>query len=99
MGQAANQWRWEELKLAMSVAGTHPHYTMHGIRRRHFNKDLVERTPAVVAQVTAQLPQSFNQKAADRVSIAARARAAARSAPSSPRSPPMRSRRRAEAGA
>ncbi len=83
MGQAADQWRWEELKLALSVSGRHPHFAMHGIRRRHFNatakklgfgpdaevlvQDLVERTPAVVAQVQAQLPAGFSQKVADRI--------------------------------
>jgi serine/threonine-protein kinase HipA len=56
---------------------------MHTVQRRHFNstarkvgygedaepllQELVARTPAVVAQVQAELPAGFSQEVADKV--------------------------------
>jgi serine/threonine-protein kinase HipA len=56
---------------------------MHDIQRRHFNstakkvgygesaepllQELIARTPAVVAQVQADLPKGFSQEVADKV--------------------------------
>ena len=83
LGDGSNQWVAQDLKLAMALLGKNRHYHMHNIQRRHFNstakkvgfgenaepllKELVARTPEVVAQVQAQLPQGFSQQVADRL--------------------------------
>lgn len=83
LGDGPNQWAAQDLKLAMALLGKNQHYHMHDIQRRHFNstarkvgfgenaesllQDLVARTPEVVAQVQAQLPQGFSQQVADKV--------------------------------
>lgn len=82
-GDGPHQWAARELKLAMALLGKSKHYRMHEIERRHFNstakkvgyaedaepllQDLIARTPEVVAQVQAQLPQGFSQVVADKV--------------------------------
>ncbi|MHB1123185.1 MAG: type II toxin-antitoxin system HipA family toxin [Ramlibacter sp.] len=83
LGDGPNQWAAQDLKLAMALLGKNRHYHMHNIQRRQFNstarkvgfgenaepllKELVARTPEVVAQVQAQLPQGFSQQVADKV--------------------------------
>ncbi len=83
IGNGPNQWATRELKLAMALLGKNRHYLMHTIQRRHFNstakkvgygetaepllQDLVERTPAVVAQVQDELPEGFSQPVADQI--------------------------------
>lgn len=83
LGDGPNQWAAQDLKLAMALLGKNRHYHMHNIQRRHFNStarkvgfgenaepllnELVARTPEVVAQVQAQLPQGFSQQVADKV--------------------------------
>lgn len=83
MGEGPNQWALQDIKLAMALLGKNRHYHMHTIQRRHFNstakkvgygdnaepllQDLIARTPKVVAQVQAELPQGFSQQVADKV--------------------------------
>ena len=83
MGEGLNQWAAQDLKLAMALLGKNRHYHMHNIQRRHFNstakkvgygenaepllQELIARTPEVVAQVQAELPQGFSQQVADKV--------------------------------
>lgn len=83
IGDGPNQWAARELKLAMALLGKNRHYLMHTIQRRHFNRtakkvgygetaepllqELVERTPAVVAQVQNELPEGFSQQVADQI--------------------------------
>lgn len=83
IGDGPNQWAARDLKLAMALIGKNRHYHFHAIRRRHFNstarrvgygesaepllRDLIERTPAVVDQVQAELPAGFSQEVADKV--------------------------------
>lgn len=83
IGDGPNQWAEQELKLAMALLGKNRHYQMRSIQRRHFNstarkvgfaedaepliQDLLARTPKVVSQVQAQLPQGFSQQVADKV--------------------------------
>lgn len=83
IGEGPNQWAAQDLKLAMALLGKNRHYQTHDIQRRHFNstarkvgygenaepllEELVARTPEVVAQVHAELPQGFSQQVADKV--------------------------------
>lgn len=83
MGDGPNQWAAQDIKLAMALLGKNRYYHMHSIQRRHFNntarllgygktaepliKELIERTPQVVAQVQAELPPGFSQVVADKV--------------------------------
>jgi serine/threonine-protein kinase HipA len=83
IGDGANQWAGQDLKLAMALLGKNRHYRMHDIQRRHFNstarkvgfgesaepllEELIARTPAVVAQLQAELPPGFSQQVADKV--------------------------------
>jgi serine/threonine-protein kinase HipA len=83
IGEGPNQWAARDLKLAMALTGKSRHYNFHTIRRRHFNstarkvgyggsaepllRELIERTPAVVDRVQAELPDGFSQKVADKV--------------------------------
>ncbi len=83
IGDGRNPWTEQDLKLAMALLGKNRHYSMHTIQRRHFNstaqkvgygenaepllQELVARTPEVVAQVQAELPQGFSQRVADKV--------------------------------
>jgi serine/threonine-protein kinase HipA len=83
LGDGPNQWAAQDLKLAMALLGKNRHYHMHNIQRRHFNstarkvgygesaepliRSIVERTPAVIEQVQAQLPAGFSQQVAQKV--------------------------------
>ena len=83
IGEGPNQWAARDLKLAMALIGKSRHDHFHAIRRRHFNstarkvgygetaepllRELIERTPAVVDQVRAELPAGFSQEVADKV--------------------------------
>jgi serine/threonine-protein kinase HipA len=83
IGTGPRQWAARDLKLAMALLGQNRHYRMHDIQRRHFNstgkkvgygesaepllEELIARTPAVVAQVQADLPKGFSQEVADKV--------------------------------
>jgi serine/threonine-protein kinase HipA len=83
IGEGPNQWAARDLKLAMALIGRNRHHHFHAIRRRHFNstaskvgygasaepllRELIERTPAVVEQMQAELPSGFSQEVADKV--------------------------------
>jgi serine/threonine-protein kinase HipA len=83
LGDGPNQWPVHDLKLAMALLGKNRHYHIHNVQRRHFNstakkvgygesaepllREIIARTPDVVAQVKTELPQGFSQKVADTV--------------------------------
>ena len=83
LGSGPDQWSPHELRLAMAVLGKNRHYAMSQIQRRHFNTtarklgyadsaepiitDILARTPAVMAEVGAKLPEGFSQRVADSV--------------------------------
>ncbi|OUM02453.1 type II toxin-antitoxin system HipA family toxin [Variovorax sp. JS1663] len=82
-GNGPNQFSRHEAKLAMAVLGKSKHYHFKTICRRHFNATaqmcfyganaegliaaLVERTPEVIARVSARVPAGFPQQVADRI--------------------------------
>jgi serine/threonine-protein kinase HipA len=67
----------------MALLGKNRHYDMHSIQRRHFSstvqklgyaptaepviEEVLTRTPAVIAEVQAGLPQDFSPRVADAV--------------------------------
>jgi serine/threonine-protein kinase HipA len=83
IGTGPNQWAARDLKLAMALVGKNRHDQVHAIQRRPCNStaqklgygenaepllnDLIERTPAVVNQMQAELPPGFSQAVADKV--------------------------------
>lgn len=83
LGNGPNQWSAHEIKLAMALLGKNRHYDMHCIQRRHFNgtaqkvgyastaepiiEALLARTPAIIAEVQAELPQDFSQHIRDAI--------------------------------
>lgn len=83
MGNQANQWAPQDLRLAMALLGKNRHYHMQQIQRRHFNstakrvgygKDaedllqaLISATPQVVERVQADVPKGFSQQVLDTV--------------------------------
>lgn len=82
-GPGPGQWNWQKAKLAMALLGKNRHYLMKSVMPRHFEstarqlgwpvdapalmRQLGERTPAVIAQVSAHLPAGFNQQVADAI--------------------------------
>lgn len=82
-GDGANQWSWHRAKLAMAISGKSQHYAFREIQRRHFNamalkcgfgesagpivQRIIERTPAVIDEVAAQLPKDFTPRVAERI--------------------------------
>ncbi|QIE27690.1 Serine/threonine-protein kinase toxin HipA (plasmid) [Caballeronia sp. SBC1] len=82
-GKGANQWSWYKAKLAMAVSGRNRHYAFRDIQRRHFNamaprcsygrdaepiiQRLIEDTPGVIERVSAELPEGFPARVADRI--------------------------------
>lgn len=83
LGPGPNQWAPHRLKLAMALLGKQRHYVLHDIQRRHFNSTaqklgygssaeslieaLIERTPAALAEVRAELPEDFSPHVAETV--------------------------------
>jgi serine/threonine-protein kinase HipA len=83
LGDGPHHWSPYEIKLAMALLGKNRHYEMHGIQRRHFNstaqklgyaptaepviEEILTRTPAVIAEVQADLPQDFSPRVADAI--------------------------------
>ena len=67
----------------MALLGKNRHYEMQGIQRRHFNstvqkvgyastaepiiEEILVRTPAVIAEVQAELPQDFSPRVLDAI--------------------------------
>ncbi|MBI3897142.1 MAG: type II toxin-antitoxin system HipA family toxin [Gammaproteobacteria bacterium] len=80
MGRGANKIAPEKLKMAMAVHGRSRHYRWSAMLRRHWLdaarecnfseyvegviSSIVERTPSVVAQVSAKLPAGFPEEVA-----------------------------------
>lgn len=74
-GNGPNMFQWSKVKLAMAVRAGNAHYKMCEIRRRHWNmtakanalgadfeatlQHFIERAPAVIEEVAAQLPAGF----------------------------------------
>jgi serine/threonine-protein kinase HipA len=83
LGDGPNQWSPHEVSLAMALLGKNRHYRIRDIRRRHFNSTaklvgyadsaepivqrVIERTPAAIAQVRAELPSDINPKVVDAI--------------------------------
>ena len=83
IGKKANEIPLEKVRLAMAMPGQRPHYLLKSIQRRHFETlakrmgleteaerliaDMVERTPAAIEQVQAELPKGFPQALLDRL--------------------------------
>jgi serine/threonine-protein kinase HipA len=75
VGDGGSQYAYQKLKLAMAMRGRNTHYRLRDIHRRHFNNmafrcglgpdmediisSVIDRTPAVVAEVGARLPPKF----------------------------------------
>ena len=83
MGQGPNKWEPRQIRMAMALLGRNKHYTMATIQRRHFNStaaavgmsadaedlinDILNKTPAVIAAVSSQLPPGFSAQVAETV--------------------------------
>jgi serine/threonine-protein kinase HipA len=83
IGDGPSQWVDHEIKLAMALLGKRKHYQVRRTERRHFNstarkvgygdnaepllQEIIERTPEVLAQVRAELPDGFSERVADRI--------------------------------
>ncbi|WP_321799172.1 type II toxin-antitoxin system HipA family toxin [Caballeronia sp. J97] len=82
-GDGASQWSWYKAKLAMAIPGRSRHYAFREVKRRHFNamaqrcgfgnsaepiiQRIIERAPAAIGEVTAQLPKDFPPRVAERI--------------------------------
>jgi serine/threonine-protein kinase HipA len=80
-GGAANNIQTHKAKMAMAVWGKSRHYNLRGIQRRHYNamaakcglgadvedllQPIIESTPGVIAQVSAELPPGFPNEVAE----------------------------------
>jgi serine/threonine-protein kinase HipA len=83
IGDGPSQWVDHEVKLAMALLGKRKHYQVRRIERRHFNstarklgygddaepllREIIERTPGILAQVRAELPIGFSKRVADKI--------------------------------
>lgn len=82
-GNGPNQWSWFKARLAMGMWSRSKHDAFRDVQRRHFNtmalkcsygasaepliERLLEQTPRVIDQVSAQLPDRFPGKVAERI--------------------------------
>lgn len=82
-GDGGNQWSWHKATLAMAVWGRSRHYRMRDVKRAHFDataqlchygrdagllvERFVARTPEVIEQVAATLPEGFPERIARRL--------------------------------
>jgi serine/threonine-protein kinase HipA len=83
LGDGPNKWSAHEITMAMAMLGKNRHYRFRDIKRRHFNSTaravgyranaesvitrILERTPAAIAEVEADLPKGFMMPVADAV--------------------------------
>jgi serine/threonine-protein kinase HipA len=83
LGDGPHQWSPYDITLAMALLGKNKHYAMHSIQRRHFSstaqrvgyastaepllEEILARTPAAIAEVSADLPQDFSPRVADAI--------------------------------
>jgi serine/threonine-protein kinase HipA len=81
LGRKRNQLSPVKVKMAMAVEGENRHYLWHSIQKRHWEEtarrcgidaywpklldELIEKTPAALAAVTAELPKDFPASVAD----------------------------------
>jgi serine/threonine-protein kinase HipA len=93
LGNGPNQWSEHDLSVAMALLGRNRHYRIRDILRRHFNSTaqkvgfgesaepviqrILERTPAAIAEIEADLPRDFAPPVAESVLTGLRAAAAA----------------------
>jgi serine/threonine-protein kinase HipA len=93
IGTGPNQWVARKVTMAMALLGKNRHYRMSEIQRRHFNttarkvgfgesaerviQQILERTPAAIAEVEAALLPGFSMPVADSIFSGLRAAAAA----------------------
>jgi len=82
-GNGPNQWSWYKARLAMGMWSRSKHDAFRDVQRRHFNamavkcsygadaepliERLIERTPSVIEQVAAELPERFPARVAERI--------------------------------
>ena len=82
-GNGPNQWSWYKARLAMGLWSRSKHDAFRDVQRRHFNamapkcsygadaepliQRLIEQTPGVIERVTAELPERFPDKVAERI--------------------------------
>ncbi|CAE6833403.1 type II toxin-antitoxin system HipA family toxin [Paraburkholderia aspalathi] len=82
-GNGPNQWSWFKARLAMGMWSRSKHDAFRDVQRRHFNtmalrcsyganaepliQRLIEQTPQVIARVSAELPERFPGKVAERI--------------------------------
>jgi Uncharacterized protein related to capsule biosynthesis enzymes len=82
-GSGPNQWSWFKARLAMGMWSRSKHDAFRDVQRRHFNtmalrcshganaepliQRLIEQTPEVIARVSAELPERFPGKVAERI--------------------------------
>ena len=83
LGNGPNQWSEHDLSVAMALLGKNRHYRVREIQRRHFNSTaqkvgfgesaepviqrILQRTPAAIAEVEADLPRDFAPPVAESV--------------------------------
>lgn len=83
LGKGPNQWSPKKVKLSMALLGKNRHYEMDTIFRRHFNstarqlwqgenaepiiQELLDRTPSVIENVRARLPDGFSVHVANTI--------------------------------
>jgi serine/threonine-protein kinase HipA len=93
LGNGPSHWSEHDLSVAMALLGKNRHYRIRDIQRRHFNSTaqqvgfgetaepviqrILERTPAAIAEVEADLPKDFALAVADTVFLGLRTAAAA----------------------
>jgi serine/threonine-protein kinase HipA len=82
-GNGPNQWSWFKARLAMGMWSRSKHDAFREVQRRHFNtmavkcsygahaepliQRLIDETPDVIARVSAELPERFPAKVAERI--------------------------------
>src|SRR4051812_1564032 len=82
-GNGPNQWSWFKARLAMGMWSRSKHDAFREVQRRHFNtmavkcsygahaepliRRLIDETPDVIARVSAELPERFPAKIAERI--------------------------------
>jgi serine/threonine-protein kinase HipA len=82
-GNGPNQWSWYKARLAMGLWSRSKHDAFRDVQRRHFNalalkcsygadaepliQRLIDETPGVIERVSAELPERFPGKVAERI--------------------------------
>lgn len=80
IGNGPRQFQWQKVKLAMAARSTNAHYKVAEIQRRHWNaiakrnsmgsdfassiEEVLQKTPAVIDSISAQLPADFPENVA-----------------------------------